>query len=33
MSLSVFAVDVIVEGDVMSVVHRCRDWTMRLFTL
>lgn len=33
MSLSVFAVDVIVEGDVMSVVQRRHDWTMRLFAL
>lgn len=30
---SVFAVDVIVEGDVMSVVHRRHDGTMHLFAL
>lgn len=33
MSLSVFAVDVIVKGDVMSVLHRRHDWTMRLCAL
>lgn len=31
MILSVFAVDVIVERDALSVVHRCHDWTMIAF--